>query len=265
MHRKFSTVGYDDGLAEPGLHKNLNCHGETPTEHCECPGWGWREECWGDGYGPYLVPQWFTDDSIVYTLSTWVPYQVHLMRTKLADRDSPIQQPPESHPVNLAPAKLTNSDFGGRGTCTLEGWGSFQDSFEYFKGKDGICRMTTFTATKGNDALGALFQNFTVDAGTKALRFYIQGGEATVRLHRGIEIVRETRGRSGHKYFVADKSDDSDTVHMPDYWETEVCWNLGDYVGETLRVAIFDGKTGRWGFVGARGFKFLSSECPGPR
>lgn len=40
----------------------------------------------GDIYGPYLVPQWFQDREdgkieLVYTLSSWIPYQIHLMRT----------------------------------------------------------------------------------------------------------------------------------------------------------------------------------------
>lgn len=42
----------------------------------------------GDLYGPYMVPEWFNDTTdgkieIVYTLSSWLPYQVHLMRTQL--------------------------------------------------------------------------------------------------------------------------------------------------------------------------------------
>lgn len=268
MHRKLSAVGYDDGLAEPGSHKR------TPDNNDPaCTEWGWREQCQSSAYGPYLVPQWFTDDSIMYTLSTWVPYQVHLMRTKLAEnRLLPISLP-SPQPVNLPPAKLTNSNFGGLGSCTLAAWQSADivdwqsagDTFTVFKGRDGFCRMTTFT-TKGNDALGALFQDFTVDAGTKALRFYIHGGEATVRLYRGGEIVRATRGRSGRNpNQVRQQSLTTLPQSDKEVWETEVCWNLGDYVGQTLRVAIFDNKIGDWGFVGARGFEFVSSECPRPR
>jgi hypothetical protein len=243
MHQKTSEVKYDDGLAEPGLHTNIN----DPN----CPGQGWREECWGGEYGPYLVPQWFskTPDggySIVYTLSSWVPYQVHLMRTILADKGG-NPAPPSPRGQNLSPAKLTNGDFGGWGDCQLGGWQSLGDAFGVFKGSDGRCRMTTFTTTKGDDAMGALFQDFTVDATTKAIRFLVHGGEATVRLHRGTEIVRETRGRSGHE-----------PRNSPD---TVVCWQLSEYVGETLRIAIFDGKTGPWGFIGATGFELLNTPC----
>ena len=107
--------------------------------------------------------------------------------------------------------------------------------------------MTTYSAEKHEAALGALYQDFTVDANTKALRFRVHGGDATVRLHRGLQIVRETRGRSGHV-----------SRNFPD---TEVCWQLGEYAGETLRVAIFDGKTGPWGFIGVTGFEFLNKPC----
>jgi hypothetical protein len=47
--------------------------------------------------------------------------------------------------------------------------------------------------------MGALFQDFTVDAKTKAILFLVRGGDATVRWHRGPEIVRETLGRKGHE------------------------------------------------------------------
>jgi hypothetical protein len=46
----------------------------------------------GDMYGPYMIPAWFTDPApgeveIAYTLSSWNPYQVHLLRTRLRVSD----------------------------------------------------------------------------------------------------------------------------------------------------------------------------------
>ena len=124
MHQKTSEAGYDDGLAEPGLHTNP---GDWSNQ---CPGHGWREECWGGEYGPYLVPQWFTrtEDggySIVYTMSSWVPYQVHLMRTVLAGHDDFRPQPPPQRGVGLPPARLVNPNF----TRGFEGWHSLGDPF----------------------------------------------------------------------------------------------------------------------------------------
>lgn len=59
------AVGSSDTLSEPG-----------------------REDEWGGQYGPYLVPSWTEklgngDTAIYYTLSSWNPYQVHLLRTVL--------------------------------------------------------------------------------------------------------------------------------------------------------------------------------------
>lgn len=252
IHQKASVVGYDDGLAEPGLHPE-----KIPSD--KCPGFGWREECWGGEYGPYLVPQWFatTQDggySIVYTLSSWVPYQVHLMRTVLAKRGDSKPKPQASRTNKLPPASIINGDFGGRGNCHLGGWHGLGDSFGVFKGKDGRCWMTTFTSAKGDNAQGALFQDFTVDSSTKALRFVVHGGEATVRLHRGVEVVRETRGRSGYEPRNEGSIEE----------DIRVCWQLSEYDGETLRVAIFDGKVDRWGFIGVTDFEFLTKTCDQP-
>lgn len=243
LHQKLSELGYDDGLAEPGRHRELGG---------DCTGRGWREECWGGEYGPYLVPEWFTRTpdggySIVYTLSSWVPYQVHLMRTVLAERTDTKPVAPACT-FDLPAATLSSPAFEKNGACTFEGWQGLGDAFGVFRGTDNRCRMTTFTTAKGDNAMGALYQDFKVDCGTQALRFLVHGGEATVRLHRGEEIVRETRGRSGHA-----------PRNSPD---TVVCWQLGEYAGDTLRVAIFDGKSGPWGFIGATGFEFLRTPCP---
>jgi hypothetical protein len=250
MHQKTSAVGYDDGLAEPGLHRNLNDE--------KCLEDGWREECWGGEYGPYLVPQWFTNNedgnySVVYTMSTWVPYQTHLMRTTLAWANDDGPQPPPPPDVDrLPPTRLTNPDFGGFDDCHTDGWFGLGDEFRVFKDEDGRCALTTYSAEKGDDALGALYQDFTVDGVTKSLRFWVDGGEATVRLHRGHEIVRETRGRSGHAPYNVGKYERE---------AMDVCWNLGEYAGDTLRVAIFDGKAGDWGFIGVTGFVFDDKPC----
>ena len=67
MHGMNRDLGFDDGLSERG-----------------------REEDWGCEYGPYLVPSWFERPApgvvaLVYAMSTWNPYQVHLLRTWIAE------------------------------------------------------------------------------------------------------------------------------------------------------------------------------------
>ncbi len=245
MHRQMPDhADYDDGLAEPGRHKRH----ELPDEK-RCPGDSWRENCSGGEYGPYQISQWARRRAdgafeIYYTLSSWNPYQTHLMRSALAFVDDSGPQPSPQRGVGLLLAQLINPDFAN----DLTGWHSLGDPFRTFTGSDGITRMTTFTS-KGDAALGALYQDLTVDANTKSLSFWIHGGEAVVRLHRGVEIVRETRGRSGH----APRNDPADT---------RMCWDIARYAGETLRVAIFDGvDKGPWGFVGATRFRLHDTPC----
>ncbi|MBN1589410.1 MAG: DUF4185 domain-containing protein [Pirellulales bacterium] len=59
-----------------------------------------RAATWGGEYGPYLIARYTTGDAngcrIYYTMSTWNPYQVVVMRTDL--RMEP--RPPEKEPVN---------------------------------------------------------------------------------------------------------------------------------------------------------------------
>jgi hypothetical protein len=177
IHRKFGdfteangapVVGphFDDGLAEPGKHSNVQS--QCKPEHQGCCGFGWREECMGGEYGPYLVPEWFstTPDggfSIVYTLSTWAPYQAHLMRTILAWRNDSKPAPPQRKIPDLPAAHFVNPDFADG----LNGWQGLGDPFVTFS-RNGRSYVTTFTPAKGDAAMGALFQDFTVDASTKA-------------------------------------------------------------------------------------------------
>lgn len=63
MHRACKPGEPDDGLGDPG-----------------------RAATWGGEYGPYLVPRWSGPiaggrTAIAYTLSSWNPYAVHVMRT----------------------------------------------------------------------------------------------------------------------------------------------------------------------------------------
>lgn len=245
MHRKVSAVGYDDGLAEPSRHIDV-----SDPEKSDCHGEKWREECWGGEYGPYQVPQWFVAPAdgtfeIYYTLSSWVPYQSHLMRTVLAKSNVPRPALPQPKGTGLPRAALVNPDFSNG----LAGWTGAGDDFQTFPGDDGRWRVTTYSSAKREAATGVLYQDFTVDSRTKALRFLVHGGDGVIRLYRGTDLLRETRGRSGHA-----------PRNTP---ETVACWNLGAYAGESLRVSIVDFATGPWGFVGATAFEFLDRPCEG--
>jgi hypothetical protein len=183
----------DDGLARPGLYTA------------------------GGLYGPYLIPRWFRSegniDSIVFAISSWTPYQVHLVRAVVSTDGTVVGKPNPSLPFTTA---LVNGDFA-RGTTA--GWTSSGDPFTVLRASDGSWRVTTSPASQ-RTAVGSLSQELTVDDKVKEVRFALHGGtNASVRLYRRGDLVRETTGRD----------DDQDLA---------VAWNLEDFRGETLKLVI---------------------------
>lgn len=110
------------------------------------------------------------------------------------------------------------------------------DAFVTFTGADGKPRLTTYASPLGDGVVGTLSQAFTDDATTSTLSFFIHGGDAAVKLYRGSDVVRATRGRR---------------TNAP---ETPVIWRLEELRGETVRLVVDDDLTGPWGFVGVSGF-----------
>jgi hypothetical protein len=222
IHQKESVVGYDDGLSDPGV-----------------------EDSWGGEYGPYLIPQWMIVESsgvysIVYTLSSWNPYRSHLMRTIVAEPGVSASPPPPSG-TGLPRATLVNGDFG---TGDLTGWQTSGDPFVVSSGQ-----LTTNAPPKGAAAVGAVWQDFTVDANTHELHFDVSGSystEASVKLqllHEGdnavVATVRASRGTG------------SDTQART------VQWKLDDLQGEKVRLLIEDNSA--TAYVTTTGFTLVQS------
>lgn len=212
IHAKQSVAGYDDGLSEPNR---------------------WEE--WGGEYGPYFVPRWFSEEpngvlSLVYVLSSWNPYQAHLMRTRIALASNPVPAP-EPKGAGLPKAKLVNGDF----SQGLSGWNASGDAFAVFDGPGGKRHVTTYVG--GDGTVGQLWQDFTIDATTSELRFSVHGGDARVLLVKGDEVVRATQARRSNDQIVP------------------VVWNLESLRGETVRLVIDDSLRGPWGFVSVSGFE----------
>src|SRR5207249_9778288 len=110
-----------------------------------------REGEWGGEYGPYLIPQWFRDPApgvheIVYTLSSWNPYAVHLMRTVLAEPGTAAAPPQPG--AGLPRATLRDADFSVDPYDPASGWQSSGDRFVRFFGAFGTqtWRLTTYAA-----------------------------------------------------------------------------------------------------------------------
>jgi hypothetical protein len=213
IHAKQSVAGHDDGLSEPN-----------------------RYEEWGGEYGPYFIPRYFREEpggvlSLVYALSSWNPYQAHLMRTRIALADNPVT--PAEKGVGLPKAKLVNGDFANG----LEGWTATGTSFGVFTHADGRRWVTTHVPPAKDALVGTLSQEFIVDSTTSELAFKVHGGDARVLLKHGNEIIRATQGR---------RTNTSDL---------SVVWSLSRLRGEKVQLVIEDTLTGPWGFISVSGFE----------
>ncbi len=212
-HVPFALAGHDDGLSDALA----------------------RVDEAGTQYGAYLVPEWFDAEAtpdrtfaIVYTLSTFNPYTVWLMRTVLGEPGTVAA--PEPKGVGLPKAALVNGEFEDG----LDGW-TQSGSIRLYTAADGKKRVTTSGSITGDSATGTLSQDFTIDETTSQLEFLIHGGDASVKLLRGAEVVRQSWGRRSNA-------------------DSKVVWDLRDLRGETVKLLIEDTLTGPWGFVGAGAF-----------
>jgi Domain of unknown function (DUF4185) len=196
--------GHDDGLSDPG-----------------------RDDHSGGEYAPYLVPQWFSEESpgvygIVYTLSSWNPYQVHLMRTLLADATGPWLPPLATDPQ--APEGMVMLSAGDPAFVELNAWSHAGDGGSMSAASDGLLVISSEVPPLGAAATGTLSRDFSVDASVSRLEFAVQGGEAEVLLMADDEVVRRVRGRG-------------DAVWWP------VVLQLDQLRGRRLRLALYDRST----------------------
>jgi hypothetical protein len=223
MHQMESVVGYDDGLSDPG-----------------------REDEWGGEYGPYMIPHWTTSDasgvfSIVYALSSWNPYKVHLVRTIVAQAGVSASPPPPKG-TGLSKATLVNGDFA---TGDLSGWQSDPSGDLFLVQPVGAeWRLTTNVLSEGGPGVeGAIWQDFTVDSKTHELRFAVSGGssdDATVSVKLVLiatgDVVRASRGPGSST-------------------SRQVQWLLDDLHGEIVRLLIEDRSL--TSYVTTTGFTFV--------
>lgn len=235
----FSTLGGknpDDGLAEP--------------DHF------FGRDTFGGEYGPYLIPRFFRwhggQLAIVYAHSSWNPYKVHLMRTVLVPPRSTAGPP--DHGAGVPPPTIRNGGFDdGTG-----GWTRLGTAFRVVT-LEGRHYVSSYVPKgpgeqNGDDAKGALYQDFVLDDRASTLCFRVHGGGvltpgdfqkrnvASVRLYHGNEIVRESFGWNSGAY-------------------QDVRWDIREFAGERLRLMIADEATGPWGFIDATNFRLAGAGC----
>jgi hypothetical protein len=191
----------------------------------------------GGAYAPYFIPRFSTDagaeHDIVITMSSWNPYQVHLVRSHLTDNGVVLQRP---NPGTGTTALIHgNADFAQG----LNGWYSTGDAFGVFN--IGPTRWVNTYTAKGDAAKGTLYQFFWVDANVQSLQFCVHGGHGAVKLLRNdaVEsVVRTTRGRHDNDVDVG------------------VSWGLSSFRGELMEVLIEDAYDDPWGFINVSQMRF---------
>jgi hypothetical protein len=173
---------------------------------------------------------------IVFVMSSWNPYQVHWMRTWVAEPGREWKPPARADVRPASTKKLAHARFEGG---SLEGWKSAGDAFQVAQGSDGEWELCTYVKPAGDAVRGRLSQEFSVPAGAEELRLRLRGGTESVRLTRAGEVLRESRGP---------RTNDADRL---------VRWQLAELRGQTLELEIVDDSTAPWGFVSVRGIELL--------
>jgi hypothetical protein len=180
-------------------------------------------------------------------LSSGNPYQVHLMEAVLTEDGT---QPAPPRPGPLARRDIINPDFSN----FPAGWNVFGGPFyPRFQCGPRWC-LTTFGPGQDNSR-GSIRQSFVPSELTAKLCFFVHGGSnvsvagadapnASVRLISGIDVVRESRGRSPMR----------DGSAWP---ESRVVWDLTKFIGREVTLEIHDERLADsygWDFVGTSQF-----------
>lgn len=189
----------DDGLSDPG-----------------------REDEPGGEYGPYFVPEWFHDEpggghALVYTLSSWNPYQVHLMQTVLVDAAVPALPPVAPDLTSVLQTPFTSLDAA---MYDENSWSRSGEGAGMFVADDGSTIFASDAAPLGASATGTMWRDFRVDAQVSTLAFEVQGADAEVLLVADDEVVRRVRARDGS-------------------WKP-VVFQLASLRNRALRLALYD-------------------------
>jgi hypothetical protein len=227
MHASETFKGYDDGLYEKNDYFN-------------------PEGLWGGEYAPYMTENWFSSEPggqahhIIYSMSTTIPYQVHLVDTVFTQGGAVAPAQP-SHPGT----PLANPTFGNG----LIGWDVETDGLQpVVYNLNGLNRVSTYNA-QGDQNKITIKQDFVVGTSTRFLQFSYCGGSDSNRLDHS--STGNTRIKLMHGQEMVRSSVGRDTCGS----HKAARWNLSNLVGATVTLVIEDSApAGWWGFVDSSGF-----------
>lgn len=196
-----------------------------------------QEDKWGAEYGPYLIPRFTSGDqgrcSLVFTMSTWNPYQVVLMRT---DVGLPPSMPRERETKYLP------------GTPPFVTCGSEVVRFE----RNGSPHVRTFGAN-GDKDLVVSHQVLQPTLGS-TLSFSVHGG------HARVVLVSDDKPPPSPIVNIAGFATDLmsgaygaviESIAGPSSNDVDVSvrWSLSRHAGQRLRIYLVDAASEKWGFV----------------
>lgn len=211
---------------------------------------GGKAEVWGGEYGPYLIPRFTTGDAdtcrIYYTMSTWNPYQVVLMRSEIG---APL--PPESTKTATTTFMPGDAD-----------WTMTSSDFFVPATHNGSPYITTLTP-QGTGARGCMWRWLPRDAANRNLRFSLYGGLAEVMvLSGGGDIPVE--GETAASLYPRIKNGEFGEVvfcswgHQSDDIDVAVDWNLRPFDRANLKVVVIDNRTASpWGYVAVSAMRLV--------
>ena len=195
----------------------------------------------GGVYGPYLIPRFFQGDqnrvTIVYTMSTWNPYQVILMQSDIG------------YPDRVPPENISS-------LVTLPGdtrWTVFPSNLLHGFLRNGIPCVTTY-GDNGDADMGVAQYGFLAGSCDQALEFAVHGGDAEVVLIEQTQSVPAAPA-DVPAFYTALKAGSYgrvvETIIGPQSNDHELAvrWDLRRHRGKMMRLFVVDWLNRPWGFI----------------
>lgn len=205
-----------------------------------------RELEWGGEYGPYIIPRFTRGDAsrceLYYTMSSWNPYQVVIMRSVLST--SPAPAGPYTIQQTLGHNLWARCPAGIAASFT----------------RNGRAHLTTYG---DDDKTGWLWQKLPI--GTTEVSFTVHGGHAEIFLLEnssglpasGSIEATELNLRSGAYGRIVRRATGVDSNDADNAWT----WNTRGLDTSSLALVVMDSLTGSWGFVS---FSDIEVRAPQP-
>lgn len=194
---------------------------------------------WGGEYGPYLIPRFTKVDSagcqLYYTMSTWNPYQVILVRSEVG---APITAPPAASGAML----FLPGDAGWTKTT-----GTWFVNFSH----NNTPWISTLASSNADQ--GIMYQWLPRDMWNKSISFSVHGGNSEVILIEGggdipttgdfTAIYNDIKDGAYGDVIQCTWGHEDNTIDIP------VTWNLAPFDRANLKIVIIDHLVSSWGFV----------------